>query len=118
MSMCKNPKVANFRRNSKFANRGGLIRVNVIGQIADQSEDSSQWDDDYVVLRLEGRTGAPPFILKGKINKQPFLKMLDSGSLISIFTKEDVRNILESDHTVFAWPLSKTKNMWITMASR
>ena len=35
MRMCERPKVANFRGNAKFANCGGMRRVNLIGQIAD-----------------------------------------------------------------------------------
>ena len=46
MRMCKRPKVANFGGNAKFANRGGIRRVNPIGQTADKSEDSSEVDED------------------------------------------------------------------------
>ena len=69
MRMCKRPKFANSRENAKFANRGGMRRVNLIGQTADQSEDSSDVNEDELVLRLEGGNGAPPFMLKGKIKK-------------------------------------------------
>ena len=108
MRMCKRPKVANFRRNAKFANRGGLRRVNLIGQTADQSEDSSELDEHKIALRLKGGNGAPPFMLKGKINKQPFTIVIDSGTPITIFTKEDVRNIFKS-YLVFTRPLSKQR---------
>ena len=108
MRRSKRPKVANFRGNAKFANRGGMRRVNLIGQTADQSEDSSELDVDKIVLRLEGGNGAPPFMLKGKLNKLPFTTKIDSGSRITIFTKEDVRNILKSD-LVFTRPLSKNE---------
>ena len=97
MRMRKRPKVANFRGNAKFANRGGLRRVDLIGQTADQSKDSSEVDEDKIVLRLEGGNGGPPFMLKSKINKQPFTTMIDSGSPITFFRKEDVRNIQKSD---------------------
>ena len=83
MRMCKRLKVANFRGNAKFANRGGMRRVNLIEQSADQSEDSSEVDEDKVVLRLEGGNVTPPFMLKGKMNKQPFTTMIDSGSPIT-----------------------------------
>ena len=54
------------------------MRVNLIGQAADQSEGSSEWDQDNAVLRFDG-TGVSPFVLKGRINKQPFNTMIDSG---------------------------------------
>ena len=59
MRMCKRPKKANFRGTGRSSNRGGLRRVNLIGQAADQSEGSSEWDEDNAVLRLDG-TGVPP----------------------------------------------------------
>ena len=89
MRMCRRPKVANFRGNAKFANRGGMRRVNPIEQTAGQLEDSSELDQDKLVLRLKGGNGAaPPSMLKGKVNKQPFTTLIDSGSPITIFTKK------------------------------
>ena len=43
MRMCKRPKTANFRGTGRSSNGGGLRRVNLIGQAADQSEGSSAW---------------------------------------------------------------------------
>ena len=59
MRMCKRPKNANFSEIGRSSNRGGLRRVNMIGQTTDQSEGSSEWDEDNVVLRLDG-TGIHP----------------------------------------------------------
>ena len=107
MRMCKRPKTANFRGTGRSSNGGGLRRVNLIGQAADQSEGSSAWNEDNVVLRLDG-TGVPPFVLKGRTNKQPFTTMIDSGSPITIFTRDDVRKILKSD-VIFARPMPKNE---------
>ena len=61
MRLCKRPENANFRGTGKSSNRGSLRRVNLKGQAADQSEGSSEWDEDNVVLRLDG-TGVPSFV--------------------------------------------------------
>ena len=105
MRMCKRPRNANSKGTGRRFNRGGLRRVNLIGQATDQSEGSSEWDEDNVVLRLDG---IPPFVLKGRINKQPFTTMIDSGSPFTIFTLDDVRKILKTD-VIFARPLPKNE---------
>ena len=87
--------------------RDGLRRVNPIGQSTDQSEGSSRWGEDNVMLRLDG-TDIQPFALKRRINNQPFTTMIDSGLPITIFTKEDVRKILKS-YVMFARPLPKSE---------
>ena len=107
MRMCKIPKSGSFRGSGKSSQRGNFQRVNLIGQTTDQSEDSSD-ENDNVVLHLAGNTGTPPFMLKGKINKQPFQTMIDSGSPITIFTKEDIRQITKSD-VLLTRPLPKNE---------
>ena len=107
MRMCKRPKSGSFRGSGKSSQRGKFQRVNLIGQATDQSEHSSG-ENDKVVLHLAGNTGTPPFMLKGKINKQPFQTMIDSGSPITIFTKEDIRQITKSD-VLFTRPLPKNE---------
>ena len=87
--MRKCPKNANFGETGRSSDRGGQLRVNLMGQTEDQSEGSSEWNEDNVVLRL----GIPPIVLRGRINKQPYTFMIDSGSPITIVTKEDVRKI-------------------------
>ena len=91
MRMCKRPKIANFRGAGRSSNRDGLRRVNLFAQTAEKSEGCSEWDKDNVVLRLY-LTGFITFVLKERINKQPFTTMIDSRLPI-IFTKEVVRKI-------------------------
>ena len=66
-------------------------------------------DEDNIDLTLEGN-GTPQFF-KGRINKQLFVMMIDSGSPITIFTK-DVRKLLKIDVT-FVRPLHKMRSLWI-----
>ena len=71
---------------------------NFVGQPAgfrsDKPGGSSEWDDDNIVLHVNG-VGVKPFVLKGKINKQQFSTMIGSGSPITIFTEEDVCQVLK-----------------------
>ena len=105
--MCKRPKNANLRRTGRYSNSDGLRRVNPIGQSRDQSEGSSEWYEDNVELRLDGQD-VHPVVLKERINNQLFTTMIDHGSPITIFSKEDVRKILKINGK-FARPLPKNE---------
>ena len=63
MRMCQRPKTANFRGADRSSNRGGMRRINIIGQATDQSDGCSQLYADNVVLALNlNGVGAPSFI--------------------------------------------------------
>ena len=64
----------------------------------DHLEEISEWDEDNIVLTLEGN-GTPAFGLKGRINKQPFVTMIDSGLPITIFPGEGVQKLLKTSVT-------------------
>ena len=106
MRACKRPITANFRRNVRFTNRSTSRRIDLIGQAENQSKESSEWEEDNVVLGLDGN-GTPSIVLKGRINKQQFVAMIDSESPITIFTTEGLRKLLNTDVT-FVRPLLKT----------
>ena len=60
--------------------RGGMRRINLIEQEDSQSENSNEIDEDNMVLHVGGGEGNQPFLLKGKINKEPFNTEIDSVS--------------------------------------
>ena len=64
-------------------------------------------NEENMVLHVSG-AGNQPFVLKGKINKEPFKTMINSVSPITIFTREDLRKILKLD-VVFARPVPKNE---------
>ena len=57
-------------------------RINLIEQDDSQSESSNEMNEEKMVLHVSG-AGNKPFVLKGKIIKEPFKTMTDSGSLIN-----------------------------------
>ena len=72
-----------------------------------KKDNEGKWEKDNVVLGLDGN-GTPPIVLKGRIDKQSFVAMIDSESPITIFTTEDLRKLLNTDVT-FVRPLLKTE---------
>ena len=83
--------------------------MNLIGRDVDQSDASSETQEDNVVFHFEGKQGHPTFVMKGKINKQPFTTMIDLSSPISVITQEDLRKLLRTDVS-FAIPLPKNES--------
>ena len=73
---------------STMRNRADMRQINLNEQHDDQSEDSNDQGEDKIVLHV-GRGGNQPFIMKGKMNNEPLTTMIDSASLITIFTQAD-----------------------------
>ena len=87
--------------------RAGMRRINLIEREDNQSEESNEQDEDNMVLYIDGSDNQP-FVMKGKINNQPFTTMIDSGSPITIFTQADLRKVLKVD-AIFARPMPKSE---------
>ena len=77
--MCKRPKTGNIRGRGRMPGTGGLRRINLIEQDDSQSGSSNEMNEENMVLHVSGARNQP-FVLKGKINKEPFKTMIDSGS--------------------------------------
>ena len=94
--MCERPKSGNVRGKGRFTERAGMRRINLVERDGNQSEESTEQEEDNMVLHI-GADGTQPFIMKGKINKQTFSTMINSGSPITIFALADLREILKVD---------------------
>ena len=94
--MCKRPRIANSRGVGRNTNTGNMRRVNLIERDNNQSEECSEWDDDNVVLHVNG-VGVKPFVMRGKINRQKFETMIDTASPITIFTEEELCRLLKTN---------------------
>ena len=67
--------------------RRGMTRVNYI------SEDSDEWDDDEIVLQVNG-AGAKPFMIEGLMCGKKFQATIDTGSPVSIFAIDELERIV------------------------
>ena len=105
--MFKNPKSGRVRGRGRIPARGGQGRINLIEHDDSQSESRNQMNKENMVLHVSG-AGKQPIVLKGKINKEPFKTMINSGSPITIFTQEDIRKVLKVD-VIFARPVPENE---------
>ena len=105
--MCKSPKNGNTRGRGNFVERAGMRRINLIERDDGQSDESTGAEEDNMVLNIGGN-GQQLFIRKEKINNQAFTTIIDSGSMMTIFTQDDLRKILKVD-VIFARPVPKTE---------
>ena len=64
-----------------------MRRVNLNKRDDDQGGVSNEMEEDLTVLHVDGSGGNQPFVMKGKINDEPFTAMIDSGRPITNFTK-------------------------------
>ena len=86
-----------------------MRRINLIEREDNKSEESNEQDEDNMVLHIGGSDNQL-FVMKGKINNQPFTTMIDSGSPITIFTKADLLKV----DVIFARPMPNSSSMSTT----
>ena len=105
--MCKRPKSGNVKERGTFGGRAGMRKINLIEREDNQSEESNERDEDNMVLHIGGNDNQP-FVMKGKINNQPFTTMIDSGFPITMFTQADLRDLIKVD-VIVARPMPKSE---------
>ena len=77
-------------------------RVNLVeGEKQDSDYDNSS--DEQYVLGIDGG-GSPPFLMKGRINRKKFCLMIDSGSPVTIISRDELQRILQYE-VLFVRPL-------------
>ena len=67
--------------------RRGISKVNYI------SEASDEWDDDSIVLQVNG-AGAKPFMIEGLMCGKKFQAIIYTGSPVSIFAVDELERII------------------------
>ena len=65
------------------------------------SEESDDWDDDSIVLQVNG-AGAKPFMMEGLMCGKKFQAIIDTGLPVSIFTIEELERIIDKYWVVVA----------------
>ena len=77
-------------------------RVNLVEGEKQDPEDDSSSDEQYVLGIDNG--GSPPFLMKGRINRKKFCLMIDSGSPVTIISRDELQRILQYE-VLFVRPL-------------
>ena len=84
------PKKMQMRLKKK-ENTQSLRRVNYIEE--SDVENESEEDEEQLFLRIDGE-GSKPFYIEGMMCGNYFKAIIDTGSLVSIFTKRDLKKIV------------------------
>ena len=96
--------------NNRTSNpwRGNSSEVRrVIYLEEDSSEGSYDENTDKIVFTISG-IGEATFVMKGRINSNKITARVDSGSLVTIFTVKDLKDILRTD-VILARPLPQSE---------
>ena len=99
---CQTKGAGTFAKSCKVAKPPQHIQR--IDEGSESSEESIA-DDEKVVLTIEGDTSGQ-FTMKGKINGNPFQTMVDSGSPVTIFAIDEIKQIMKRK-TLFIRELPK-----------
>ena len=79
------------RLKSRSNNFQGMRRVNYIDEESEEEESDSI--EEQSVLQMDGN-GSKPFYMEGTMCGNSFKAIIDTGSLVSIFTKRDLTKII------------------------
>ena len=79
-----------------------LRRVNLVAEEEQKQSDDDSSEEQYV-LGIDG-SGSPPFMMKGRINRKKFCLMIDSGSPVTIISRDELQRILQYE-VLFVRPL-------------
>ena len=108
-------KTGNPRGRGRNNNRAKMRQVNLIGRDDGHSESGRENDEVILVLHVNA-SGNQPSVLKRKRNKESFTAMIDSGSLITVFSPADLRILLKV-YGIFARPISRSGKTSITLTN-
>ena len=75
--------------------KGGaqLKRINAVNS-AENSSNESTGDENAVLMVNKGPKIVAPFMMKGKLNDRKFAAIIDSGSPVTIFPRDELKSIL------------------------
>ena len=99
---CKKPTQAQNKNNQGGSKQRPPRRVNWVDE---ESEEETSGSEEKAVLSIDGQ-GTTPFMMKGKLNKNKFNLMIDSGSPVTIIEQEELRKILKYN-VLFLRPIPK-----------
>ena len=89
---CRTKRAGNFAKSRKVAKPPQ--RIQRIDEWSDSENEGSVVYEEKVVLTIEGDENGH-FTMKGKINGNDFQTMVDSESPVTIFKKDELKNIMK-----------------------
>ena len=89
-----NQKKDGFQQNGKFKANGSSEQTNRRVQLVDQDEED---DENIMVLNVEGDENTKPYYMEGFINGNRFKTMIDSGSPVTIFALDEIKQIMKRE---------------------
>ena len=92
--VCNQKKKDKFQQNGKFKENGSSEQTNRRVQLVDQEDED---DDNIMVLNVEGDENTKPNYMEGFINRNKFKTMIDSGSPVTIFALDGIKQIMKRE---------------------
>ena len=92
--VCNQKKKDKFQQNGKFKASGSSEQTNHRVQLVDQEDED---DENIMVLNVEGDENAKPYYMEGFINGNKFKTMIDSGSPVTIFALDEIKQIMKRE---------------------
>ena len=80
-------------------------RVNWNGEEGEEqkSEEEEDTSNEQYVLGIDG-SGSPPFLMRGKLNRKKICLMINSGSPVTIISRDELQRILQYE-VLFVRPI-------------
>ena len=90
--VCNQKKKDTYQKSGNFRGSGRRL------QLVDQDDFDEDDDETYMVLNVEGgNNDAKPFYMEGFINRNRFKTMIDTGSPVTIFALDEIKQIMKRE---------------------
>ena len=89
-----NQKKDKFQQNGKLKAKGSSEQTNRRVQLVDQEDED---DGNIMVLNVEGDENTKPYYMEGFINGNKFKTVIESGSPVTIFALDEVKQIMKRE---------------------
>ena len=89
--VCNQKKKDILQQSGRFRASGSSEQINRRVRLVDQEEED---DDNFLVLNVDGQNeNIKPYYMEGFINGNRFKTMIDSGSPVTIFALDEIKQI-------------------------
>ena len=93
--VCNQKKKDNLQQSGRFRASGSSEQINRRVRLVDQEEED---DDNFLVLNIDGQSeNIKPYYMEGFINGNRFKTMIDSGSPVTIFALDEIKQIMQRE---------------------